>query len=99
MHDLGRGPLDLFGDFRVLEPEVQIGGHEAFFRTAIKAAAGKAHPMDRHLAEVVGEAAADDRNLAQTLHGLVDLPARFKPKPISEEEMLAIETGGADFTF
>ena len=31
--------------------------------------------------------------------GETDLPMRFRRRPISEEEMDAVMTGGADFTF
>ena len=43
--------------------------------------------------------AVDSAEAAAAMVGETDLPMRFRRRPISEEEMDAVMTGGADFTF
>ena len=85
---------------------VHPSGKPSLMRFPLRGAAeAAARSVDANLANTVWEYAMKGRTqpiIAAPLGTGIsydDLPARFKPKPISEEEMLAIETGGADFTF
>ena len=57
----------------MFEPEVQIGGDKALFRTAIKAAARKAYPVDRHFAEVIRDGIGQLDLTTRAAHAFVEI--------------------------